>query len=51
MNDFINKGVVLGKVFFDKNIYLCKFLGSICLIACGTSLMTMVFLALNRFVF
>ena len=42
-------GIYVGKVFFDREIVLCYFVGSFCLIACGTSLVTMALLALNRY--
>lgn len=41
-------GIFLGKRFFDNSMGLCYFIGSACLISCGTSLLTMGFLAFNR---
>jgi hypothetical protein len=43
------KGIYFGEVFFQEKSSFCIFIGSICLVSCGTSLFSMAFLALNRF--
>ena len=42
------KGCLAGQQFFDQYPVLCQFSGAMCLIACGTSLVSMGFLAINR---
>ena len=44
----LKKGVFAGKKFFDQNMPFCIFISAACLIACGTSLLTMGILAFNR---
>ena len=46
----IKKGVFMGKNFFDKNPIFCGFLAGFCLVLCGTSLMNMLFLSINRYI-
>lgn len=48
VNGFTIVGIMAGKRFFDQNPGLCDLVGSICLVSCGTALLTMGFLALNR---
>jgi melatonin receptor type 1B len=45
---FLNKGVLIGKNYFDLKPELCKLIAAICLIACETSLINIGFLAINR---
>ena len=42
-------GVLGGKSHFDRNPFWCHFGAGICVVACGTSLMSMGFLAINRY--
>lgn len=42
------QGSLVGKRFFDENPFWCQFSGAMCIIACGTSLVSMAFLAINR---
>ena len=44
-------GVLLGKKFFDQNWLVCQLVGAICLVTCVTSLISIGFLAFNRYVF
>jgi hypothetical protein len=48
VHTFTNVGILFGEEFFQKRHELCIFLGSFCLISCGTSLFNMGFLAINR---
>ena len=43
-------GVLVGRSYFvRRQLALCYFIGSVCLIACGSSLLTMCLLAFNRY--
>lgn len=48
VNMFTMVGILVGKKFFDQNKALCEFIGASCLVSCGTSLLTMGYLAVNR---
>ena len=36
--DMLNIGIYFGEVFFDEKKEFCIFIGSFCLVSCGTSL-------------
>jgi hypothetical protein len=42
-------GILAGKKFFDQTPIFCRFVAAICFITCGTSLISIGLLALNRF--
>nr|QVK45869.1 G protein-coupled receptor [Proales similis] len=43
-------GLIYGAGFFQQNFDLCVFIAASCLISCGTSLVSMGFLAFNRYI-
>lgn len=50
VNSFGVIAVFLGENFFNREQILCYFVGSVCLISCSASLVTMGGLALNRYI-
>jgi hypothetical protein len=50
VDSFTVVGCLIGKSLFSQYIWLCKLVASVCMVACATSLVTMGFLALNRYI-
>jgi len=50
VDSFTAVGVLAGKNFFDKRPGLCEFVAFACLVFCETSLITIGFLAFNRYI-
>ena len=44
----LSVGTLAGKKHYDDNPVLCQFVAAACIIGCGTSLVSMGFLAVNR---
>ena len=50
VDSFTLVGTLAGEEFFIQSPFWCQFSGAMCIIACGTSLVSMAFLAINRYV-
>jgi hypothetical protein len=50
VDSFTAVGVLFGKNYFDNRPGLCQFVGFACLVFCETSLISILFLAFNRFI-
>lgn len=50
VHTFTDIGIFMGEDFYAGRIGFCHFLGALCLVACGTSLVNMGSLAVNRYI-
>ncbi len=50
VHTFTDIGILMGRDFYEERFGLCVVLASLCLIACGTSLVNMGILAVNRYI-